>query len=314
MASPTTSTSAVTLTSTPSSGCASLPPRKRARTEAEKEQRKIERIIRNRKAAHASREKKRKHVEHLEAYVKLLESNVNNLYQNQEVLISLLKGESIIRVEKVERPADLCLSDEQQEDAIVEQEQEHEHEQEQEDTFSPPKKARTTRRSAQTAEPVTEQIPIRSLITKSSISTASTPTALSADDEIESVPYLTSDSSSTSSSPHLPSSPASPFQDLNVNSLDSMEYVLTNSEAIVNLDLTVANGIKMEDEFDIFSEPSTTVNTMDLTPYFEQDFQFIPATNTLATPINENSDKSLGFLGVFNRVHSAVMHRYSFLI
>jgi transcriptional activator HAC1 len=314
MASPTTSTSPSTanLTSTPGSGCASLPPRKRARTEAEKEQRKIERIIRNRKAAHASREKKRKHVEHLEAYVKLLESNVNNLYQNQEVLISLLKGESIIRVEKVERPADLCLSDEQQEDAIVEQEQEHE--QEQEDTFSSPKKARTTRRSAQTAEPVTEQIPIRSPITKSSISNASTPTALLADDEIESVPYLTSDSSSTSSSPHLPSSPASPFQDLNVNSLDSMEYVLNNSEAIVNLDLTVANGIKMEDEFDIFSEPSTTVNTMDLTPYFEQDFQFIPATNTLATTINENSDKSLGFLDVFNRVHSAVMHRYSFLI
>lgn len=47
----------------------SLPPRKRAKTQEEKEQRRIERILRNRKAAHASREKKRKHVEFLENYV-----------------------------------------------------------------------------------------------------------------------------------------------------------------------------------------------------------------------------------------------------
>lgn len=43
-----------------------LPPRKRAKTKDEKEQRRIERIMRNRQAAHASREKKRKHVEELE--------------------------------------------------------------------------------------------------------------------------------------------------------------------------------------------------------------------------------------------------------
>uniref|UniRef100_A0A060T574 ARAD1B08294p1 n=1 Tax=Blastobotrys adeninivorans TaxID=409370 RepID=A0A060T574_BLAAD len=43
-----------------------LPPRKRAKTEDEKEQRRVERILRNRQAAHASREKKRKHVEDLE--------------------------------------------------------------------------------------------------------------------------------------------------------------------------------------------------------------------------------------------------------
>ncbi|CAN6648014.1 hypothetical protein TRVA0_022S02212 [Trichomonascus vanleenenianus] len=43
-----------------------LPPRKRAKTNAEKEQRRVERIMRNRQAAHASREKKRKHVENLE--------------------------------------------------------------------------------------------------------------------------------------------------------------------------------------------------------------------------------------------------------
>lgn len=43
-----------------------LPPRKRAKTTEEKEQRRIQRIMRNRQAAHASREKKRKHVENLE--------------------------------------------------------------------------------------------------------------------------------------------------------------------------------------------------------------------------------------------------------
>ncbi len=44
----------------------SLTPRKRARTQDEKEQRRIERIMRNRQAAHASREKKRKYMENLE--------------------------------------------------------------------------------------------------------------------------------------------------------------------------------------------------------------------------------------------------------
>ncbi|QLQ79312.1 hypothetical protein HG537_0B06600 [Torulaspora globosa] len=43
-----------------------LPPRKRAKTKEEKEQRRIERILRNRKAAHHSREKKRMHLQLLE--------------------------------------------------------------------------------------------------------------------------------------------------------------------------------------------------------------------------------------------------------
>ncbi|KAI9782597.1 MAG: hypothetical protein M1839_004842 [Geoglossum umbratile] len=43
-----------------------LPPRKRAKTEAEKEQRRIERVLRNRAAAQSSRERKRKEVEALE--------------------------------------------------------------------------------------------------------------------------------------------------------------------------------------------------------------------------------------------------------
>ncbi|KAI9894648.1 MAG: hypothetical protein M1814_002004 [Vezdaea aestivalis] len=44
-----------------------LPPRKRAKTEDEKEQRRIERVLRNRAAAHSSRERKRKEVEGLES-------------------------------------------------------------------------------------------------------------------------------------------------------------------------------------------------------------------------------------------------------
>jgi len=43
-----------------------LPPRKRAKTEDEKEQRRIERVKRNRLAAHNSRERKRQEVEHLQ--------------------------------------------------------------------------------------------------------------------------------------------------------------------------------------------------------------------------------------------------------
>ena len=55
-----------------------LPPRKRAKTKDEKEQRRIERIMRNRQAAHASREKKRRHVEELEKKcVVLTEENEN---------------------------------------------------------------------------------------------------------------------------------------------------------------------------------------------------------------------------------------------
>ncbi|KAL6939855.1 hypothetical protein ACO0RG_003702 [Hanseniaspora osmophila] len=43
----------------------SLPPRKKAKTDEEKEQRRIERILRNRKAAHKSREKKRNQLKYL---------------------------------------------------------------------------------------------------------------------------------------------------------------------------------------------------------------------------------------------------------
>ncbi len=61
----------------------SLPPRKRAKTKDEKEQRRIERIMRNRQAAHASREKKRKHVENLEK--KCVDMENENLHLNEQL-------------------------------------------------------------------------------------------------------------------------------------------------------------------------------------------------------------------------------------
>ncbi|CUM64564.1 uncharacterized protein PRCAT00002171001 [Priceomyces carsonii] len=67
-----------------------LPPRKRAKTKEEKEQRRVERILRNRRAAHASREKKRKHVEYLESYVVQLEENMKCLQQNFDAIVELV--------------------------------------------------------------------------------------------------------------------------------------------------------------------------------------------------------------------------------
>lgn len=65
-----------------------LPPRKRAKTKDEKEQRRIERIMRNRQAAHASREKKRRHVEDLETKCVFLSSENQTLYTQIDQLSS----------------------------------------------------------------------------------------------------------------------------------------------------------------------------------------------------------------------------------
>ncbi|KAL9600468.1 MAG: hypothetical protein Q9179_003191 [Wetmoreana sp. 5 TL-2023] len=51
-----------------------LPPRKRAKTEDEKEQRRIERVLRNRQAAQSSRERKRQEVEKLEGEKSAIEA------------------------------------------------------------------------------------------------------------------------------------------------------------------------------------------------------------------------------------------------
>ncbi|KAK6457645.1 uncharacterized protein RJT20DRAFT_125448 [Scheffersomyces xylosifermentans] len=78
-----------------------LPPRKRAKTKEEKEQRRVERILRNRRAAHASREKKRKHVEYLESYVLKLEQNLSGLQANFDTVQKLLPQHQIVQLSLV---------------------------------------------------------------------------------------------------------------------------------------------------------------------------------------------------------------------
>lgn len=56
-----------------------LPPRKRAKTQEEKEQRRIQRIMRNRRAARKSRERKRLHMESMEMKLKLYDEIFNSL-------------------------------------------------------------------------------------------------------------------------------------------------------------------------------------------------------------------------------------------
>ncbi|KAH8648536.1 hypothetical protein BX600DRAFT_475419 [Xylariales sp. PMI_506] len=62
-----------------------LPPRKRAKTEDEKEQRRVERVLRNRRAAQSSRERKRQEVEALEKRNKELENLL--LHQQKQNLM-----------------------------------------------------------------------------------------------------------------------------------------------------------------------------------------------------------------------------------
>ncbi|KAL4731047.1 transcription factor that binds to CRE motif [Fusarium chlamydosporum] len=67
-----------------------LPPRKRAKTEDEKEQRRVERVLRNRRAAQSSRERKRQEVEALEKRNQELEQAVLAAQQaNAKLLMEL---------------------------------------------------------------------------------------------------------------------------------------------------------------------------------------------------------------------------------
>lgn len=67
-----------------------LPPRKRAKTEDEKEQRRVERVLRNRRAAQSSRERKRQEVEGLEQRNKELEDQLRQARQANLALIGQL--------------------------------------------------------------------------------------------------------------------------------------------------------------------------------------------------------------------------------
>ncbi|KAL8817375.1 MAG: hypothetical protein Q9223_003777 [Gallowayella weberi] len=111
-----------------------LPPRKRAKTEDEKEQRRIERVLRNRQAAQSSRERKRQEVEKLEGEKHSIESQNDMLkerllaaehekfklqQQNQRLaaeLAALRSGSSSTRASLAPSPDfdDLCLQRNQQ--------------------------------------------------------------------------------------------------------------------------------------------------------------------------------------------------------
>ncbi|KAI1455503.1 hypothetical protein F4805DRAFT_468696 [Annulohypoxylon moriforme] len=67
-----------------------LPPRKRAKTEDEKEQRRVERVLRNRRAAQSSRERKRQEVEALEQRNQQLEELLRNQQKTTEMLMDEL--------------------------------------------------------------------------------------------------------------------------------------------------------------------------------------------------------------------------------
>ncbi|CAM1501559.1 Fc.00g035430.m01.CDS01 [Cosmosporella sp. VM-42] len=65
-----------------------LPPRKRAKTEDEKEQRRVERVLRNRRAAQSSRERKRQETEKLEERNKELDVRCQQLEEHNRLLIA----------------------------------------------------------------------------------------------------------------------------------------------------------------------------------------------------------------------------------
>ncbi|KAL6900143.1 transcriptional activator hac1 [Trichoderma evansii] len=67
-----------------------LPPRKRAKTEDEKEQRRVERVLRNRRAAQSSRERKRLEVEALEKRNKELETLLISAQKTNLMLVEEL--------------------------------------------------------------------------------------------------------------------------------------------------------------------------------------------------------------------------------
>ncbi|KAK4216822.1 hypothetical protein QBC37DRAFT_416246 [Rhypophila decipiens] len=76
-----------------------LPPRKRARTADEKEQRRVERVLRNRRAAQSSRERKRQEVEGLEKRNQELEAALRKTQEQLQMVCSELqrvKGGSAI--------------------------------------------------------------------------------------------------------------------------------------------------------------------------------------------------------------------------
>lgn len=83
-----------------------LPPRKRAKTKEEKEQRRIERILRNRRAAHQSREKKRLRLKFLEDKCNLMQKilnkiDLNDLFKDQPKNLTLINDLTTLEMERI---------------------------------------------------------------------------------------------------------------------------------------------------------------------------------------------------------------------
>ncbi|TLD18410.1 hypothetical protein PspLS_10206 [Pyricularia sp. CBS 133598] len=100
-----------------------LPPRKRAKTEDEKEQRRVERVLRNRRAAQSSRERKRQEVEALEQRNAALEQQLlhfQKLTQTMYQELQLRRREAGV-VTSSEKPDGLTLTPElfRSQDAIA---------------------------------------------------------------------------------------------------------------------------------------------------------------------------------------------------
>lgn len=272
----------------PNSAGVSLPPRKRARTDAEKEQRRVERIIRNRKAAHASREKKRKHVEQLESYVKLLEDNLSNVYQNQLALYSKLKSSNTSNIKLISmlsRPADLVLSDEDESSSNsnnlkkqkVETEVGQEQEQEQEEQDLAHENLDLD---------LGLNLDLDLNLNMDSNSKSNDAPSVSIDSPLLS--FASPSDSTSSSSPTVSlsafSNPTTPCKDTN-------------------------------EGFNLFHN-----DVMDLNNYLEPEFsipnEFIEIDRSLSLKAIENNtsmtnNNSMGYLGLYNSVHSAVMHIFS---
>lgn len=294
-------------TSTESSSPAAsghLPPRKRARTEAEKEQRRVERIIRNRKAAHASREKKRKHVEQLESYVKLLESNLSGLFENQKLLYSMLESsgsnmESIKLVEKIQRPVGLALSDEESDHS-------------------------NNTNSQDDTETKGEEPESPSLQKENKKSAADSNVNL----QIDQLSWDFDQKNELDSQAELDLLSSFPLPSLVSSNGFSSLPSSTSSPSVVSSDLsnpsTPVNGDEMfpmanTNDFGLFSNGVNPV--MDLNTYLEPDLsapnEIHELDQSLDFKSNEilnnnktinNNNIAMGCLGLFNSVHSAVMH------
>ena len=262
-----------------------LPPRKRARTEAEKEQRRVERIIRNRKAAHASREKKRRHVEQLESYVKVLELHLNLSLEANRSLLSKLTTNNIpcdgvdLKKLQVLRPDGLLLSDEDEtsasnnsnsasEDSIIAQrerriEQSNKCINAEEFDFNNDLELEAEHEDDEADNSVVDEMPVLSKSSPSSVSASEF------------------------------SNPPTPGNDENL-------FNLYRDPRDFNLCITNSN-----DFMDLNSYLEPEFSTSDFNE-IDQSLDF-KSSNDI---IDSNGQNTMGYLSSYNSVHSAVMHYF----